>query len=174
MFPGRRKGGDGTKDGRVHDRRTAFGAVAAGLPTALSEIAPTHAVSAILINGTADTTVPISGGHSRRRGPNGELRGRTLGLVESAAHWSRIERCAGEGTTSSTEGSARHTVDGGAGGSRVSAWTVFGGGHTWPGKPTPPKWGDDPNTNTSIEFDAAVEIMRFAQPHLAPATDRKL
>ncbi len=151
-----------------------FAAVAGGLPTGLIEAAPTHAVSAILVHGTADTTVPIVGGYSRRLGPNGELRGRTMGLVESAEHWRAIDRCAGAGTTVTTDGTSRHTVDGGVGGSRVSAWTVFDGGHTWPGKPTPPEWADGPNTHTSTEFHASEEILRFAQPHLVPAATRKL
>ncbi|MGF6887714.1 polyhydroxybutyrate depolymerase [Nocardia sp. GAS34] len=149
-------------------------AVAGGLPVALRGHEPTHAVSALLINGTADEAVPITGGFSRHRGPDGELRGQTLGLAETAAHWRSIDRCAGEGTTITTEGSSRHTVEGGVGGARVADWTVFGGGHTWPGKPTPPEWEDGPNTHTSTDFDAAQEILRFAQPLLSPAAARKL
>ncbi|MFF3569845.1 alpha/beta hydrolase family esterase [Nocardia jiangxiensis] len=152
----------------------AFGAVAGGLPVALERIEPTHAVSALLINGTADEAVPITGGYSRHRGPDGELRGRTLGLAESAAWWQAANRCSGEGTTVTTGRSSRHAVEGGVGGSRVTAWTVFDGGHTWPGKPTPPEWDNGPNTVTSTEFDAAEEIYRFAQAALVPADARKL
>jgi polyhydroxybutyrate depolymerase len=158
----------------LSDLVPAFGAVAGGLPAALEHIEPTHAVSALLINGTADEGVPITGGYSRHRGPNGELRGRTLGLAESAAWWRALDRCPGEGTTITTDQSSRHTVDGGVGGSRVGAWTVFGGGHTWPGKPTPPEWENGPNTVTSTEFDAAEEIYRFARTALVPAAERKL
>ena len=55
-------------------------------------------------------------------------------------------------------------------GTRVSAWTVFGGGHTWPGgKPFPGVAETGP-----AEFDAAEEICRFAGPLLAPAHSRRL
>jgi len=67
-------------------------AVAGGLPAALSELTPTHAVSAMLIHGTVDRIAPIEGGYSRRRGPNGELRGRTLSLRESTDRWRAIDR----------------------------------------------------------------------------------
>lgn len=158
----------------LSDLVPAFGAVAGGLPVALAEIEPTHAVSALLINGTADEAVPLTGGYSRHRGPNGELRGRTVGLADSAARWQALDRCSGEDVTVTTDQSSRHTVDGGVGGSRVSAWTVFGGGHTWPGMPTPPEWRNGPNTVATMEFDAAEEIHRFARAALVPADARKL
>src|SRR5215469_16804371 len=46
-------------------------AVAGGLPAALCDLQPSHAVSAMLIHGTDDPLVPIEGGYSRRRGPMG-------------------------------------------------------------------------------------------------------
>ncbi|ATL70803.1 alpha/beta hydrolase family esterase [Nocardia terpenica] len=151
-----------------------FAAVAGGLPTSLSELRPTHAVSALLINGTDDTTQPIEGGYSRWRGPNGELRGRTLGLIESAEHWRRLDQCDGPENTTATDQSSRHTATGGVGGTQVSAWTVFGGGHTWPGTPLPGEWGEAPGMATTMEFDAAVEIHRFAEPLLTAADTRKI
>jgi polyhydroxybutyrate depolymerase len=143
-------------------------AVAGGLPAALRDLRPTHAVSAMLMHGTADQLVPIDGGYSRRRGPNGELRGRTLSLQETAEHWRAINRCApGPDRTRTTEFSSRTTADGGVGGTRVTAWTVFGGGHTWPGAPGRPE-------PTTQEFDAAEEICRFAEPLLTAAATRLL
>jgi len=56
------------------------------------------------------------------------------------------------------------------GGSRVSAWTVFGGGHTWPGSAPVPGYAE----LTTQEFDAAEEICRFAQPLLMSADTRRL
>ncbi|QIS12843.1 alpha/beta hydrolase family esterase [Nocardia arthritidis] len=156
------------------DQVPVFAAVAGALPAALRDIRPTHAVSAMLINGTADPIQPIEGGFSRNRGPNGELRGRTLSLAESAEHWRTIDRCGGAGTTTTTALSSRHTVDGGVGGSRVTAWTVFGGGHSWPGAPVPAEWAGAPGFATTREFDAAAEILRFARPLLIPARARKL
>ncbi len=153
------------------DRVAVLAAVAGGLPAAMCERQPTHAVSAMLINGTADRIVPIEGGYSRHRGPNGELRGRWLSLAETAQRWRAIDRCpAGPGRTHTTEFSSRTTADAGVGGTRVVAWTVYGGGHTWPGTATKPEWTEP----TSREFDAAEEICRFAQPLLIPADTRRL
>ena len=148
----------------------ALAAVAGGLPVALRDVRPDHAVSAMLIHGTADELAPIEGGYSRRRGPNGELRGRTLSLRETAEHWRTVDRCPpGAGETHVTELSSRTTWEGGVGGTRVTAWTVTGGGHAWPGAPIPPEW-NVPNTR---EFDAAEEICRFATPLLASADARR-
>jgi polyhydroxybutyrate depolymerase len=52
----------------------------------------------------------------------------------------------------------------------VVEWTVFGAGHTWPGTPVPPEFGQV----ATLEFDAAEEICRFAGPLLAPPGDRRL
>lgn len=146
-------------------------AVSGGLPASLLDIRPTHAVSAILIHGTADRLAPIEGGYSRHRGPNGELRGRTLSLAETAQHWRAIDRCPPEpGETHTTELSRRTISAGGVAGTRVAAWTVLGGGHAWPGTPVQPEWSE-PATQ---EFDAAEEICRFAAPLLVPADARRL
>lgn len=146
-------------------------AVAGGLPAALRDFEPTHAVSAMLIHGTADEVSPIGGGYSRHLGPNGELRGRTLSLQETAERWRAIDRCPlGSDETRTTEFSSRTSTEGGVGGTRVVAWTVFGAGHTWPGAPATPDRAE-PGTQ---EFDAAEEICRFAQPLLTSADTRRL
>ncbi len=146
-------------------------AVAGGLPAILRDRSPAHAVSAMLIHGTADTISPIAGGYSRHRGPNGELRGRTLSLDETAEFWRIADRCpTGPGETRTTEFSSRNTSEGGVGGTRVTAWTVFGGGHTWPGSAPAPGGAQ----MTTREFDAAEEICRFARPLLASAGARRL
>lgn len=145
-------------------------AVAGGLPADLDGAEPAHAVSAMLIHGTADRVSPIDGGYSRHRGPGGELRGRTLSLGETAERWRAIDRCEpGPGRTHATGLSRRTTAEGGVGGTRVAAWTVFGGGHSWPGAPANPEWSE-PDTG---EFDAAEEICRFAAPLLLPADARR-
>ncbi|WP_157391048.1 alpha/beta hydrolase family esterase [Nocardia terrae] len=156
------------------DRVAVFAAVAGGFPEALAGIRPGHAVSAVLINGDADPMVPLTGGFSRHRGPGGELRGRTWGLTESARHWREVDGCAGPGETVTTQGSTRTAVSRGTGGTVVMEWTVFGGGHTWPGTPVPERWAGTPGSAVSLEFDAAEEIWRFAAPLLIPADARKL
>jgi polyhydroxybutyrate depolymerase len=141
------------------DQVAVIAAVAGGLPASLHDVTPTHAVSAMLIHGTADTMSPIGGGYSRHRGPNGELRGRTLSLDETAEFWRRTDRCpSGAGDERTTDFSSRRTATDGVGGTQVVAWTLVNGGHAWP----------------SEEFDAAEEICRFAQPLLAPAVTRQL
>jgi polyhydroxybutyrate depolymerase len=153
------------------DQVAVLAAVAGPMPASLAETAPSHAVSAILIHGTEDSVAAIAGGYSRHRGPNGELRGRWLSLDETAARWRAIDRCpAGPGETHATDLSSRHTSQPGAGGTRVIAWTVFGGGHTWPGTPVPPEYSGP----VSLEFDAAEEICRLARPLLIPAKERTL
>jgi poly(3-hydroxybutyrate) depolymerase len=68
------------------------------------------------------------------------------------------------------EFSRRVTGPAGVAGTRVVAWTVLGGGHTWPGSEPYP----GTEQLTSREFDAAAEICRFAQPLLASAAARRL
>ncbi|MEV8541199.1 alpha/beta hydrolase-fold protein [Streptomyces sp. NPDC051572] len=153
------------------DRVAVVAAIAGGLPAALLDTRPTHAVSALLIHGTADLISPIGPGHSRRRGPWGRLRGRTLSLHETAEHWRATNRCLPEAAeTRTTELSSRTLAEGGVGGTQVVTWTVFGGGHNWPGAPTRSEW-DEPTTQ---EFDGAEEICRFAEPLLASAAARRL
>jgi polyhydroxybutyrate depolymerase len=153
----------------LSDRVAVLAAVAGGLPEALRDRTPTHAVSALLIHGTEDSVSPIGGGYSRHLGPDGEPRGRTISLDETADHWRAVDRCPGPGETHATELSSRTTADGGVGGTSVVAWTVFGGGHTWPGNPPNPAW----NEAVTQEFDAAEEICRFAAPLLLAPDNRK-
>jgi polyhydroxybutyrate depolymerase len=146
------------------DQVAVLAAVAGGLPASLGEVSPGYAVSAMLIHGTADPVAPIAGGYSRHLGPNGERRGRTLSLTQTAEFWRTADRCPpGPGDVRTTEFSRRT-------GTQVVSWEVFGGGHTWPGaEPYPGAAGV-----TSLEFDAAGEICRFARPLLASASARRL
>jgi polyhydroxybutyrate depolymerase len=146
------------------DQVAVLAAVAGGLPVRLRDeaAAPTHAVSAMLIHGTADPISPLEGGYSRHLGPSGERRGRTVSLDETAGFWRGVDRCPppGPADTYLTELSSRSVAFGGVGGTQVVAWTVFGAGHTWPGSTPVPGYAE----MTTQEFDAAEEICRFAQP----------
>jgi len=144
------------------DQVAVLAAIAGTLPASLLDARPAYAVSAMLIHGIDDAMSPIGGGYSRHRGPNGELRGRTVSLDETAEHWRSIDRCPpGPGETQATEFSSRSMSVGGVGGTRVVSWTLFGVGHTWPGAETP-------------GFNAAEEICRFARPLLTSADNRRL
>jgi polyhydroxybutyrate depolymerase len=152
------------------DQVAVLAAVAGGLPESLLERRPGCAVSALLIHGTADQVSPLQGGYSRHLGPNGEQRGRTVSLAESAAFWRTIDRCPdGAGETVGTEETTRTLAAGGIGGTQVAAWTVHGGGHSWPGSAVIREWGEP----TTLEFDAAQEIWRFAERLLIPAAARR-
>jgi polyhydroxybutyrate depolymerase len=141
------------------DQVAVIAAVAGGLPASLRDSKPSHAVSALLMHGTADTMSPIGGGYSRHRGPNGELRGRVLSLDETAEFWRGTDRCPpGPDDECTTVFSSRRTAAGGTGGTQVVTWTLFNVGHTWP----------------TDEFDTAEAICRFAKPLLVPAAARRL
>jgi polyhydroxybutyrate depolymerase len=153
------------------DQVAVFAAVEGQMPASLLDIAPSHAVSAVLIHGTKDSISPIEGGYSRHRGPNGELRGRTMSLDETAVRWRAINRCpVGHEQACVTGQSSRQTSEAGVGGTRVVAWTLFGAGHAWPGTSLPPEFTEP----VSLEFDAAEEICRLARPLLIPAEERRL
>jgi polyhydroxybutyrate depolymerase len=152
------------------DRVAVLAAVAGTLPEALHAVPARHAVSALLIHGDADPIARLEGGYSRHLGPNGELRGRMISLRETTEYWQAADRCAAEtAATTSEAATVRVTVDGGVGGTRVATWTVLGGGHAWPGAPLYPG-----TAGVAAEFDAAVEICRFAAPLLAGAAERRL
>lgn len=164
------------------DLVAAFAAVAAALPETHVAITPHHAVSALLINGSADPLVSLDGGYSRHRGPNGELRGRILSQRETTAHWIGVNRCTGDETISTTTpsgeanvfGMTRQLVARGVAGTAVATWTIHGGGHTWPGFVPVPEEFTAVVGPTSRNFDTAAEICRFALPALASAADRRL
>src|SRR5581483_11044336 len=137
------------------DQVAVLAAVAGGLPANLRNRTPGYAVSALLIHGTADAVSPIEGGWSRHRGPDGELRGRTLSLTETAEFWRTADRCPpGPGDTLTSDLSSRTAFTGGVAGTQVVSWSVFGGGHSWPGSEPYP----GTEQLTSREFDAAEEI----------------
>ncbi|MFJ5303161.1 alpha/beta hydrolase family esterase [Streptomyces sp. NPDC088350] len=130
---------------KAGDRVAVMAAMAGGLPAALLGTRPTHAVSAMLIHGTADVITPIGPGYSRRRGPRGRLRGRTLSPHKTAQHWRATNRCPPKAAeTRTTEFSRRVVAEGGIGGTQVVARTVFVGGHNWPGRPSDPSGTNRP------------------------------
>lgn len=115
----------------------AVGVVAATMgEITASHCHPERPVSVMLIQGTQDPLVPFQGGPM---GPNGS-HGVILSLQESTKKWADLDACdskpevstladrAGDGTTI-----RRDVFSGCKGGAEVIAYTVEGGGHTWPG-----------------------------------------
>lgn len=168
----------------LSDRIAAIGAVAGLMPVRIASLTPTHAVSVLLIHGTADAYVPIGGGAPNRflaRRILGRLRGSgragpSLSLVDTLARWRAIDQC----TTGSTQelipasrgdptSVRRSSSGGGRGGTAVDCWVVNLGGHTWPGGPPLVLLG-----RTSSRFDASEVILQFALTHSQPAARRLL
>jgi polyhydroxybutyrate depolymerase len=110
-------------------RIAAIAPVAGTMAEGLAEVMPSHAVSALLVHGSADGFVPIAGGRS--------LRGRAVGLLLG-------ERISSTGCRAGTA---------------VECWTVRGGGHAWPGGPRMVTLGRTTTrfdaSETSWEFVAA-------------------
>jgi polyhydroxybutyrate depolymerase len=97
---------------------------------------PNKPVSVVMMQGSLDTFVPIQGG---AMGPNGS-RGQILSLRATAEKWAGFDGCnsaperstlpdiARDGTTVQ-----RESFSGCKEQAEVVAYTVEGGGHTWPG-----------------------------------------
>ncbi|MEU6586545.1 PHB depolymerase family esterase [Nocardia sp. NPDC046763] len=164
------------------DQITALAAVASAMPGSLRELKPTHAVSVLMINGTADPIVPIEGIHRSRHTLRGQRRTfQLLSQQDAANYWCAANGC--NDVTSTTHPAEpdrpgsfttqQHRFTGGVADTTVSAWAVDGAGHTWPGS-TPPKFHLIPIGPTAQNIDATEEICRFAIPRLHPAHKRQL
>jgi len=117
----------------------AIAAVTASLPEALA-CDPTRAVSVLILNGTADPLVPYAGGEItvlRRQ------LGRVRSTEETYQFWAEANGCQGPAAvtampdldTKDKTKVQRTALETCADGTRVELYTIFGGGHTWPGGP---------------------------------------
>lgn len=121
------------------DKIAAIASIAATLPEAIQpDCKPQRPVSVLLMHGTNDPLVPYLGGAVA--GPGGRpSRGRVLSLDATARFWAAADGCAGGPEVASLPDRAddgttvrvaryqpcRH-------GAAVAAYTIEGGGHTWP------------------------------------------
>jgi polyhydroxybutyrate depolymerase len=168
----------------LSERLAAIASVAGLMPASLANVQPSHAVSVLLIHGTADTYAPITGGRAHGTVPArlvGLLLGRrrggpSLSLEASAARWRAINGCAGNvsrdwspATETDPTSIERVCSARGRGGTAVECRIVHGGGHTWPGGPRLLGLG-----RTSGHFDASEAIWSFATSHFVPAAQRRL
>lgn len=120
----------------------AIGAIVGNLPEHLASSRPAEPVSVIIINGTDDPLVPWKGGWVRIPFLPGQVRGRVIGSVDTAAFWARANRCqsspAAVALPDKGPGVAcrvvRHAYGGCADGTDVVLYEIEGGGHTWPGR----------------------------------------
>jgi polyhydroxybutyrate depolymerase len=126
--------------------------VAAELPDVVAAIAPvsgslevevprvSRPVSVVHFHGTDDEYLPFEGG----RGPRSLVTGSHASVARSIGTWVKLDRCrpaallaqlaptVADGTTV-----VRHSYVGCRDGAEVMLYEIRGGGHTWPGRPSP-------------------------------------
>jgi len=167
----------------LSDRIAAIAPVAGMIPKSLASVTPTHAVSVLLIHGSADRFMSITGGSTRRARVLGLLlrerglgTGRYLSLAATAARWRAINGCTGETPSDLLPASAgdptsveRVTSTGCRDRISVEQWIVRGGGHTWPGGPRLLTLG-----RTTTRFEASEATWGFVAARFLPAADRRL
>lgn len=167
---------------QASEHAAVLAAVAGAIPGKVHEVKPSHSVSVLLINDTADPIVPIgSAQRSRRRFRSEPQRMRLLWQQDTVACRSGMNGC--RSTESSTlpadperPGSfrvTRHLATSAIAGTVVSAWKIDGAGHTWPGS-NPPRFHLIRIGPTAGDIDANEEICRFAHARLEPATKCQL
>ena len=141
---------------QLSNRIAAVGSVTGSMITSrMNTCAPSRPVPIIEIHGTADNTVPYTGGTGFSLVP----------IPTLLAHWVRVNGCNPTPTitqvpnTNTTDGSTaeRQVWSGGRNGSVVEHYRIIGGGHTWPGSAF--------NTGvTNRDINASREVWRFLRP----------
>lgn len=136
---------------QLSNRVTAIASVTGSMvPSRLAACAPARAVPILEIHGTADNTVPYTGG------------GFFVAIPTLLSNWAQRNGCNPVPTitqvpnTNTTDGSTaeRQVYGGGRNGSVVEHYRIIGGGHTWPGAPV--------NIGvTNRDINASREIWRF-------------
>ncbi|GAA4382426.1 extracellular catalytic domain type 1 short-chain-length polyhydroxyalkanoate depolymerase [Hymenobacter koreensis] len=117
---------------QLSGRIAAVGSVTGSMiASRMNTCAPSRPVPIIEIHGTADATVPYSGGTALNFVP----------IPALLAHWVQVNGCnptpvvTPVPNTNTTDGSTaeRQVWSGGRNGSVVEHYRIIGGGHTWPG-----------------------------------------
>ena len=138
------------------DRITAIASVTGGM-TNFHRIncTATHPTPVMQIHGTADATVPYTGG---------PLLNNFAHVDTLVSHWVNFNNCSttaaftnlpdADPTDFSTV--EHYVYDGGDMGTSVELYKIIGGGHTWPGTGF-----DIPGLVTNQDFSASAEIWRF-------------
>ncbi|MFF0496653.1 alpha/beta hydrolase family esterase [Nocardia aobensis] len=151
---------------RLSAKIAAIAPVAGPLPVSdAADCAPAHPLSVLEIHGTADPVVPYDGGVVRmtsgRLGPGTSP---VLSVDATQELWRTKNRC-GPVTTAELppvvdDGTTVHTATAAcAGDTRVTAYSIGNGGHTWPGGPQ--YLPDVLIGKVSRQFDAATVIWQF-------------
>jgi polyhydroxybutyrate depolymerase len=145
----------------------AVGVVAATMgEITSSHCHPERPVSVMLIQGTKDPLVPFQGGPMGANGSHGMI----LSLQKTAEKWVGLDACDSKPESSAIADKAadgtnirRDIFSGCKEGAEVIAYTVEGGGHTWPGgKPYLP---ESVIGKTSGNMDASEVLWEFFSKH---------
>jgi polyhydroxybutyrate depolymerase len=121
----------------LSDQIAAVGVVAATMSEQIAASChPTKPVSVLMMQGSLDTFVPIQGGAMGRNGSRGQI----LSLRATAEKWVNLDGCNSTPERSTLPDNARdgttvqrESFSGCKERTEVVAYTVEGGGHTWPG-----------------------------------------
>ncbi len=137
----------------LSDRIAAVAVVTGALNVACEPVEP---VSVLAIHGTADELVPYAGGPPTRRAAGGAS-WTNASVAESVGFWTGYDRCP-QPPRESRDGAVTVTSHGPcAAGTRVTLYSVDGGGHAWPGG-RQNRQGADP---VPAEPDATSVIVDF-------------
>jgi polyhydroxybutyrate depolymerase len=121
----------------IPERLAAVASVAGALPKMLASATPAAAVPVLIINGTADRTVPWRGGRLYSRGRS---HGETLSVVDTTLYWAAKNKCSAKTSVTILPTAAKtgrpafrlmYTCTRPE--SDVVLVALQGGGHTWPG-----------------------------------------
>jgi polyhydroxybutyrate depolymerase len=154
------------------DKIAAIASVAATMPESLvADCRPPRAVPVVFIVGSKDPLVPYHGGEIGFR--KGRGRGTCVSLAEAARFWRTHNQITAAPTVANLPDRVddgthvrRETWCGGKNGSEVIAYTIEGGGHTWPGAAQYlPKFAVG---IVSHNLDATATIWRFFESHPLP------
>lgn len=123
---------------------------------------PVHAVSAIMINGLLDKSIPYSGGLTGGR--SGAWDGTPMrAALSQGTFWAAANGCSAAGRAQDHGPYVRHSHDCPAG-RAVEVYIVEDNGHAWPGGERGSQRGDKPSTS----LNATDVIWRFFETHPKP------
>jgi polyhydroxybutyrate depolymerase len=137
----------------------AIGVVAGAIASAIARnCVPTHPIAILHIHGTADRIAPWNSG------------GPVLSVAGTIQRWVEWNGCSTEPRVTLQKGQVTCvTYRGCAAGAEVSLCRIEGGGHTWPGSPSPTWRSVLGSTNEDI--NASEFIWDFFARHSLPASD---
>jgi polyhydroxybutyrate depolymerase len=142
----------------LSDRLAAIAPVVATLFG--DERPPPHPVSALMINGLLDTSVPSEGGPPGGRFPSAWDGTPTIPALEQAAFWAEADGCSGE-PDRTDQGPYLVTRYQCPAGRAVALYLMKDSGHAWPGGQKGSRRGDEPGS----ALNATDLIWAFFKAH---------